>query len=95
MQTSREWPFPMVALLKKYGIGVINLSANGWSHINCGHIHDTALYAVIDDDVHIKVTLRPNRYLDERDNPFDATEAGFDLSDFVKEAINRARNSKA
>ena len=86
---------PMVALLKKYGIGVINLSANGWSHINCGHIHDTALYAVIDDDDHIKVTLRPNRYLDERDNPFDATEAGFDLSDFVKEAINRARNSKA
>ena len=83
---------PLVALLKKYGIGVVNLSANGWKQINCGHIHDTALYAVLDDNDHIQVTLRPWEYLDEQDNPFDATEAGFDLSSFIKEATNRARN---
>ena len=83
---------PLVAFLKKYGIGVVNLSANGWKQINCGHIHDTALYAVLDDNDHIQVTLRPWKYLDERDNPFDATEAGFNLSDYIKEAINRARS---
>jgi hypothetical protein len=83
---------PLVVFLKKYGIGVVNLSANGWKQINCGHIHDTALYAIVDDNDHIQVTLRPWKYLDERDNPFDATEAGFNLSDYIKEAINRARN---
>jgi hypothetical protein len=83
---------PLVAFLKKYGVGVVNLSANGWKQINCGHIHDTALYAIVDDNDHIQVTLRPWKYLDERDNPFDATEAGFNLSDYIKEAINRARN---
>jgi len=86
---------PLPALLKKYGIGVVNLSSNGWHHVNYQNIHTEALFVELDEDDHLQVILQPKPYGDDFDNPFDATEAGFrELSDFIKEAINRARNIK-
>lgn len=83
------------ALLKKYGIGVVDLSNNGWRHVNSGSIHANALFVELDESNHLQVTLEPNPWGDDFENPFDATEAGFgELSNFIKEAINRARNTQ-
>ena len=81
------------ALLKKYGIGVVNLSNNSWRRVNSGSIHAEALFVELDESDHLQVTLQPEPWCNDFDNPFDATEAGFgELSDFIKEAVNRARN---
>ena len=86
---------PLPSLLKKYGIGVVNLSSNGWHRVNYQNIHAEALYVELDEDNHLQVMLQPEPYGDDFDNPFDATEAGFgELSDFIKEALNRARNTQ-
>ena len=80
-------------LLRKYGIGVVNLSKNSWHRVNSTAIHAEALYVELDEFNHLQVTLEPNKWSDELMNPFDATETCFgELSDFIKEAINRARN---
>ena len=81
------------ALLKKYGIGVVNLSNNSWHRVNSAGIHAEAICVELDDVDHLQVTLQPEPWGDDFENPFDATEAGFDeLSNFIKEAINRARS---
>lgn len=81
------------ALLKKYGIGVVNLSNNSWHRVNSAGIHAEALYVELDESDHLQVTLQPEPWGDSFDNPFDATEAGFgELAMFIKEAINRVRN---
>ena len=47
----------------------------------------------LDEFNHLQVTLEPEPRGGGLKNPFDATEACFgELSDFIKEAINRARN---
>ena len=84
---------PLPALLKKYGIGVVNLSRNSWHRVNYQDIHAEALFVELDEDDHLQVTLQPEPYDDDFDNPFDATAAGYgELSDFIKEALNRARS---
>ena len=86
---------PLPVLLKKYGIGVVNLSYNSWHRVNYQDIHAEALFVELDEDNHLQVTLQPEPYNDDFDNPFDATEAGYgELSDFIKEALNRVRNIK-
>ena len=81
------------AVLKKFGIGVVDLSQNSWSHVNSGSIHTNALFVELDESDHLQVTLEPNPWCEDFENPFDATEAGFgELAKFIKEAINRARN---
>lgn len=81
-------------ILKKHGIGVVNLSANSWHRVNYQHIHAESLYVELDGFDHLQVMLEPDEWLNAQDNPFDATEANFDLSDFIREAINRARNKQ-
>ena len=96
-QQYEDSPSTLPALLKKYGIGVINLSRNGWHRVNYAAIHAEALYVELDEQDHLQVTLQPEMWGwdDDFDNPFDATEAGFgELSDFIKEALNRARNTQ-
>ena len=96
-QQYEDTPSTLPALLKKYGIGVIDLSRNGWHRVNYAAIHAEALYVELDEQDHLQVTLQPEMWGwdDDSDNPFDATEAGFgELSDFIKEALNRARNTQ-
>ncbi len=81
-------------ILKKHGIGVVNLSAISWHRVNYQHIHAESLYVKLDGFDHLQVMLEPDEWLNAQDNPFDATEANFDLSDFIREAINRARNKQ-
>ena len=81
-------------VLKKHGIGVVNLSAISWHRVNYQHIHAESLYVELDGFDHLQVMLEPDEWLNAQDNPFDATEANFDLSDFIREAINRARNKQ-
>lgn len=83
---------PLPELLKKYGIGVVDLSSNSWHRVNHQFIHAESLFVELDENDHLQVTLQPEPYCDDFDNPFDATEANYgELSDFIKEAINRAR----
>ena len=92
-KTFESQPSSLPMLLKAHHIGVVCLAYNGWRQINCQHIHERALYAELDENDHIQVTLEPGWGFDEKDNPFDATAAGFgELSNFMKEALNRARN---
>lgn len=79
-------------LLRKHGIGVVNLSSNGWHRVNCQDIHAEAMYMVVDESNHIMVTLDPGPWFNIENNPFDATAAGFDISAFIKEALNRAKD---
>ena len=80
-------------VLKKYGIGVVDLSNNSWRHINYGSIHAEALIVEIDESDHLQVTLQSNPWGNDFENPFDATEAGFgELAKFIKEAVHRARD---
>lgn len=80
------------ALLKNYGIGVVDLSNNSWHRVNSGGIHAESLFVELDESDHLQVTLQPSPWGDDFENPFDATEAGFgELAMFIKEAVNRAR----
>lgn len=82
------------AVLKKYGLGVVNLSENSWHRVNYQNIHAESLYMELDDHDHLQVVLEPRARSNRREDPFDATEANFDLSGFIREAINRARNKR-
>lgn len=83
-------------LLRKYGIGVVNLSSNGWHRVNYQNIHAESMFAVLGENNHIHVYLEPGIWFELENNPFDATENCFDISDFIKEGLNRAKtNNKA
>lgn len=84
-------PSSLPMILKANNIGIICLMYNSWRQINHQHIHQQAMYAELDDNDHIQVYLEPWSGGDEEESSFDATAAGFDLSDFFKEALNRAR----
>lgn len=86
--------FSLSGVLKKHGIGVVNLSRNNEGWVNYQEIHTNALYLELDKQDHLQVVLEPGTWFNGQDNPFDATEANFDLSDFIREAINRARNKQ-
>lgn len=77
-------------VLKKHGIGVVNLSRNNEGWVNYQEIHTNALYLELDKQDHLQVVLEPGTWSNGQDNPFDATEAKFDFSCFIREAINRA-----
>lgn len=81
-------------LLRSHNIGVVHLAHNSWHRVNYQNIHAESLYLTLEENNHIQVTLEPSPWLKDDENPFDATEAGFDLSGFIKEAINRANNTK-
>lgn len=81
-------------LLCSHNIGVVNLAHNSWHRVNYQHIHAESLYLTLEENNHIQVTLEPSPWLKDDENPFDATDAGFDLSGFIKEAINRIATKK-
>lgn len=81
-------------LLRSHNIGVVHLAHNSWHRVNYQHIHAESLHLMLEENNHIQVTLEPSPWLKDAENPFDATDAGFDLSGFIKEAINRANNTK-
>lgn len=80
-------------VLKKHGIGVVDFSRNKVGWVNYKEIHTNALYLELDKQDHLQVVLEPGMLFNGQDNPFDATEAKFDFSCFIREAINRARGN--
>lgn len=81
-------------LLRSHNIGVVHLAHNSWHRVNYQDIHADSLYLTLEENNHIQVTLEPSPWLNDDGNPFDATDAGFDLSGFIKEAINRIATKK-
>lgn len=79
-------------LLRKYGIGVVNLSTNGWHRVNYQNIHAESMFMVLGENNHINVYLEPEPWFKAENNPFDATKKCFDVTDFIKEGLNRAKN---
>ena len=79
-------------LLRKYGIGVVNLSTNGWHRVNYQNIHAESMFMVLGENNHINVYLEPGPWFKAENNPFDATKKCFDVTDFIKEGLNRAKN---
>lgn len=79
-------------LLRKYGIGVVNLSTNGWHRVNYQNIHAESMFMVLGDNNHINVYLEPGPWFKAENNPFDATKKCYDVTDFIKEGLNRAKN---
>ena len=73
-------------ILKKHGIGVLDLSKNSSRRVNSAD----ALWVEVDENGRLQVTREPNIWVDENDNPFDATEYD-DLPKIIREAVNRAR----
>lgn len=79
-------------LLRKYGIGVVNLSTNGWHRVNYQNIHAESMFMVLGENNHINVYLEPGPWFKAENNPFDATKKSYDVTDFIKEGLNRAKN---
>ena len=79
-------------LLRKDGIGVVNLSTNGWHRVNYQNIHAESMFMVLGDNNHINVYLEPGPWFKAENNPFDATKKCYDVTDFIKEGLNRAKN---
>ena len=79
-------------LLRKYGIGVVNLSTNGWHRVNYQNIHAESMFMVLGENNHINVYLEPGPWFKAENNPFDATKKCYDVTDFIKEGLNRAKN---
>ena len=79
-------------LLRKYGIGVVNLSTNGWHRVNYQNIHTESMFMVLGDNNHINVYLELGPWFKAGNNPFDSTKKCYDVTDFIKEGLNRAKN---
>ena len=76
-------------LLRKYGIGVVNLSTNGWHRVNYQNIHAESMFMVLGENNHINVYLEPEPWFKAENNPFDATKKCFDVTDFYKRRIEQ------